>query len=368
MSNLRAGMINVPTSARTLPSGIKDRLQNLMFVTKRVVAKILPSSLKNRLRLAMVLPKLTSNYVYDLKRFLKWSAVGGQANTQNQLRASITMDYHRLEKGLALKEPRVRFGPQVIERLLYNLRKYQENYGLDETAQAALNTLFAYFNFNLEHDLKDDQLHQALIALRDATPKYNSTTLQGGTIEVTKKRILEAAQLELQAFFEYRYSIRHFAPHEVDMSLIEKAVAMAQKTPSVCNRQSSKVYVFSSDEDKKKVLSYQNGNRGFGDQASKVLIVISDLEHFVSAGERNQCWIDGGMFSMSLVYALHSLGLGTCCLNWSVERQVDQELRRIAGIKDSEAVMMMIAVGHLPEKLKVAQSPRKKLNEVLVVK
>jgi nitroreductase len=143
---------------------------------------------------------------------------------------------------------------------------------------------------------------------------------------------------------------------------------MAQKTPSVCNRQSSKVYVFSKAEDKQKVLSYQNGNRGFGDQASKVLIVTSNLEHFVSAGERNQCWVDGGMFSMSLVYALHSLGLGTCCLNWSVERQADQELRQVAGISDAEAVMMMIAVGHLPETLKVAQSPRKPLRDVLVLK
>ncbi|EAZ90593.1 nitroreductase family protein [Crocosphaera chwakensis] len=143
---------------------------------------------------------------------------------------------------------------------------------------------------------------------------------------------------------------------------------MAQKTPSVCNRQSSKVYVFSRDEDKQKILSYQNGNRGFGEQASKVLIVTSNMEHFTSIGERNQCWIDGGMYAMSLVYALHSLGLGTCCLNWSVECRVDKQLREVAEISDSEAVIMMIAVGHLTDELKVAQSPRKKIEDVLIIK
>ena len=114
------------------------------------------------------------------------------------------------------------------------------------------------------------------------------------------------------------------------------------------------------------MLSYQNGNRGFGDKASHVLIVTSDLHHFTSAGERNQCWIDGGMFAMSLVYALHSLGLGTCCLNWSVECDQDRALKNNTLISESEAVIMMIAVGVIPEKLNVAVSPRKPLAEVIV--
>ncbi|NES66883.1 MAG: nitroreductase, partial [Okeania sp. SIO2D1] len=113
--------------------------------------------------------------------------------------------------------------------------------------------------------------------------------------------------------------------------------------------------------------SCQNGNRGFGEQASKVLIVTSNLEHFASIGERYQGWIDGGMFSMSLVYGLHSLGLGICCLNWSFKKKQDRQLKIIAGIPDSDLVIMMIAVGHLPEEFKVAQSPRKPLKEVLII-
>jgi hypothetical protein len=116
------------------------------------------------------------------------------------------------------------------------------------------------------------------------------------------------------------------------------------------------------------VLAFQNGNRGFGDQVNKVIVVTTDLQAFVTPGERNQCWIDGGMFSMSLIHALHSLGVATCCLNWSVEMDIDRAMRVSAGIPECEAVIMLIAIGHYPAHLRVAQSARKRLTDLLVAK
>lgn len=312
--------------------------------------------------------RLLANFIYDSSRFLKSSSAGGRFNTKTKFQALIIKEYHRIEKGLALKEPRVGFGYNVVQSLVLTLRKYQRKYGLDETAQTALNVLFAYYEFNLKNGRQDEQLYKELVELKNTIPHNQSLTSTGGVLELSKQEILDSAQLDLRDFFKSRYSIRQFTSENVEMSLIEAAVKMAQKTPSVCNRQSSKVYVFSSDEDKRKALSYQMGNRGFGDQASKVLIVTSNLGHFFNIGERNQCWIDGGMFAMSLVYALLSLGLGTCCLNWSVVYERDLALKKAVRIDDSESIIMMIAVGHLPDELKVAQSARKTLKEVLIVR
>ena len=309
---------------------------------------------------------LLLNFFFDFKRFLKWSSASNKITTQTNLRALITMDYHRLEKGLALKTPKVGFGKDVIERLTRFLPEYQEQYGSDETVMISVNALQEYYDFNLQSGLDNKTLHQTIIKIKNKIPEDNLVGKQGGTKTVTKNAIQESAKIDLKEFFNSRYSVRQFTAQEVDMTLIEQAVTMAQKTPSVCNRQSCKVYIFSEGEQKRKVLSYQNGNRGFGDQASKVLIVTSNLENFSSIGERYQGWIDGGMFSMSLVYALHSLGLGTCCLNWCVKHKQDKMLKISSGIPDSDLVIMMIAVGHLPEKFKVAQSPRKPLNEVLI--
>ncbi|WP_228059153.1 nitroreductase family protein [Nostoc sp. LEGE 06077] len=371
-SNITSNLNNIKDST-SINYGVKHWILNLKQRIKfRERIRIKWTNIQYQLKLVKILPlvlavpKLAYNYAYDFKRFIDTAVVNPNVVNQIQLKSLITMDYHRLEKGLALKEPRIGFGSEIIKRLISNLWIYHKKYGLDETGQIAINVLCSYHNFSIKNGLNNAQLHQEILALKEVNNEKNCTN-QGGVLEVTKQQINEATYINFQAFVNSRYSIRHFAPIDVEMYLIEQAVEMAQKTPSVCNRQSSKLHVFSSEEDKKAVLICQNGNRGFGDQASKVLIVTSDLQYFISTGERNQGWIDGGMFAMSLIYALHSLGLGTCCLNWSVEFQIDEKLRNISGIKDSELIIMMIAVGHLPTKLKVAQSPRKKLHDVMIV-
>jgi nitroreductase len=111
----------------------------------------------------------------------------------------------------------------------------------------------------------------------------------------------------------------------------------------------------------------QNGNRGFGNQIKTLLLVTSDLGQFVSVGKRNQCWVDGGMFAMSLLYALHSLGVATCCLNWSVRRAVDHQMKRLIHLPDAEVIIMLIAVGHYPPHFHVTRSPRKPLRDILTI-
>jgi nitroreductase len=151
----------------------------------------------------------------------------------------------------------------------------------------------------------------------------------------------------------------------LEPELIKQAVSMALTTPSVCNRQAWKARVF-SDSKKNEILAMQNGNRGFTELIDTVIIVTCDLDCFTSDGERNQPWIDGGMFSMTLLLALHSVGLGTCCLNWCVGKEQDMQLRESIKLPESEVVIMIIAVGHIPEKLMVARSSRKPLEDVLI--
>jgi hypothetical protein len=68
---------------------------------------------------------------------------------------------------------------------------------------------------------------------------------------------------------------------------------------------------------------------------------------------------------MSVCYALHSLGLGTCLLNWSVDPARDLTLRKRFAIPAYENMITMMAVGLLPETFKVAVSSRVELSQVL---
>jgi nitroreductase len=189
----------------------------------------------------------------------------------------------------------------------------------------------------------------------------------GATLLLKREEILACARRDLRDFFASRHSIRHFADGPVDLTLIRQAIQMAISTPSVCNRQAWRVYVLPDDDLKERALRRQNGNRGFSEQIAVLLVVACDLRQFVSIGERNQPWIDGGMFAMSLLLALHSLGLGTCCLNWSVDRDADEELREAIGIAECDVVLMMIAVGNLADQFLVARSERRDISKIMII-
>jgi hypothetical protein len=115
------------------------------------------------------------------------------------------------------------------------------------------------------------------------------------------------------------------------------------------------------------VLDIQEGARGFKEQVPMLLIITADLACFQSAGERCQAWIDGALFAMSLVWALHSRGLVTCMLNWSKRKEKDLELRSYLRIPPSENIIVLVAVGHPPPMWRVAISARRQRADVLLV-
>jgi nitroreductase len=137
-------------------------------------------------------------------------------------------------------------------------------------------------------------------------------------------------------------------------------------TPSVCNRQTVRVYVVHSADTARCVLAHQNGNRGFAHQVQAVFIVASNLQHFREPRERNQPYVDDGMFAQSLLYALHSLGVASCPLNWSATHAQDNALRQEFDIAPSDVTITMIAVGNYQDSFSYALSPRKDSSEIFI--
>lgn len=341
---------------------------------RSLLRAVLPSSLRRRIRAGIAFPRyacgLLNCYFYDMRRYFQAASKGHESVTAGkihytELRSWIAADTHKIEKGLSLRMPRPGFGEAVVHRLLENLDEYTKAFGVDWTVQIAVNVLTAYCRYNEQHDVRDSGVEVRLGAIAASSDILQE---EGGVLKIERGSVLrQGAPPGIEAFFSSRYSIRDFSSEPVDIALVGRAVKMALKTPSVCNRQSWKAYVYLGESERERIFELQQGNRGFGELAGGVLIVTADLATFFSYGERNQAWIDGGMFAMSLVYGLHAVGLGSCCLNWSAEPSRDLDLRRLVGIPDNEAVIMLIAVGCLPEELNVAQSFRKPIEEVLIV-
>ncbi|MEJ6002092.1 nitroreductase family protein [Paucibacter soli] len=301
---------------------------------------------------------------YDGLRY--WRGSGLVRRSRGALQAHILKSYHRVEKGLALPQPRPGFGSDAIELLCDDLGAWLERYPSDWSTHAALDTLDAYLAFNRDHGHAMQTLAGRVQRLRALAGQGPEQGAEGGLLARRREEVWAAARLPFDAFLRSRHSVRQFDARPLEADLIEQAVAMARFAPSVCNRSSGRVYWVSDAARAQALLAHQNGNRGFGDQAGALLIVTARQSTFHTVGERYQAWIDGGLFGMTLVYALHALGLGTCCLNWSVEPATDRAFKREAGIPADDAVIMLLAVGHLREQFEVARSERRPLDEVLV--
>jgi len=297
-------------------------------------------------------------YFYDFLRFYRSSIAFRKPFTKEQWIAILTIDYHRIEKGLALPSPKPGFGKIVAHRLITNTDKYIKLYGKDPLTEVVASSLLEYSEFLNSTDEENTNVIEFIENYgRLQSPRT------GGTKTISKIEIDNQRNKNISGFFASRYSIRQFSDLPVTEELLLGAVEMARKTPSVCNRQCGRANLTTDPLVVARALSYQNGNSGYGDRAKALFVISAEMSAFEKVDERNQGWIDGGLYAMSLVYALHAMGLGTCMLNWSVGSKRDREFRQAFDISDSENIIMMIAVGHIPAHLKVAQSPRRPVED-----
>jgi len=305
--------------------------------------------------------KTLQDYSYDLNRFKKYSATFSIKDSK-QLEGKIIAHYHVIEKGLSHADIRLGFGQGVVINLINLLQEYskKEYKVCNNQYDIAVSIIGQYIKLH-----EDKNFDVSSIKTRFDDIQKTSICNLGGSLKLNKKDIFCRNKLNFKQLALSRYSIRDFTKQDVKRELIEEAIRIAQKSPSVCNRQTSRVYIVTKKDDIEKHLSYQNGNRGFGHKINKLLIITSDLNFFEGSYERNQAFIDAGIFSMSLLYAIHYLELGAVTLNWCVNKQRDKEYRKFSKIANSENIILMIGIGHIPETITVPKSERKKLEDII---
>lgn len=336
---------------------------------KTLVLKVTPGFLHVLIRDVYFACRMLPNYLYDFRRFLTYSGLNKSRGRQAERAARIVLFYHQVEKGLSLAQPRPGFGMTVIPRLLADVDAFIENYGAVAPATTAIAALARYVEFNKSHGVASDFVVMRLeeIFRKHGIDPNAAAAWIGGTRSVNRAELDAARSGGFTAFFESRHSVRQFVAGDIPEDHIRKAVALSQKTPSVCNRQCWKVHSFSAAEDVKRLLEIQSGSRGFSENVSTVLVITAELANFLEVSERYQAWIDGGMFAMSLCLALHEQGYGTCCLNWSKERHTDRKMHSAASIPESQQIIMLLAVGIIPEHLEVARSFRPPVEHCLQI-
>jgi len=300
---------------------------------------------------------LELNSIYDYVRFKKYYSLPSNNNKdKKKLEAWILQDKHRIEKGLSLPKPRFFFGEEPLGRLAKNMEQYSKVYEKDCVFYFGIGAIKAYEIFHLESG-KNLPSFFLLIKGKFSADDFNhqSTNLVGlGKINGDNLKDKEF----FNDFVLSRHSCRNFdIEKKISKDIINSIMKLSIKAPSVCNRQHWHVHYFSG-EDKLKILALQNGNAGFADNIPYIAVITSDLRSFYSADERNQPFVDGGIFAMNLMYSMHSFGISSCPLNWCNSFVTDNRFHKLGFSRETDTVVMLLAFGYPNKKGYFAKSPR----------
>lgn len=312
-----------------------------------------------------------SFFLHDLSNTWRHMSWGDQKDASPaQLQARLLFYYHKIEKGLCMPGKKRLFALEVVPEVIHLLTIWEHKKLClrDPIYLGAIDSLIAYRKLIREEDLDSDRKITGIVdGFLSSRGDQSPTTMT--PISISKAAIDASISYdEFRTLCELRRSFREFSSQTVSDEVIRQAVELAQLSPSACNRQPCKVYATQDNELKQSLLRHQNGNAGFGHLAPVVMVLTADAGHFFGAIERNQPYIDGGLFSMSLLYALQVQGLVSCCLNWCVSPATDIAVHELMAIPSSERIIMFILAGFPISKTAVPKSHRKSVESVLVFK
>lgn len=313
---------------------------------KSRVKGVSPKWIVRAFRRLVILREFLSDYRYYAKA-TDWERGSHGRSKQIDLsecvNARTVLAYHGLEKGMTFPVPRRPFG-LARRGVITDILESRSSELLDDAVRK-----------NAESALAEHATFNSTGVISSLLSPFGPTDIMDRGDDVVSQ------------FVSSRHSVRNFANVKVDDLLIEEIVRNAGLTPSVCNRRSYRAHVFEDRNDIDNLLALQNGNAGFGDTVPLLVVVTERRSAFMGSGERNQRWVDGGLFAMSLVWIAHARGLGSCFLNWSQTNERTRVLRARAGISEAEDVVVLIAMGYPAEGYRVARSPERGLNDILVL-
>lgn len=266
---------------------------------------------------------------------------------------------HQIEKGLSHHNFRYGFGKKVFNELptlLTRLEQADLNFANNTVYKESLAALHEYMQRHLDAE-KDISWQQLLFTADQWQRIMNAESNDGGSISIRKSDKLNNKDLSFAALSENRHSVREFADEPVSLDELNQAIQMSMRTPSVCNRQPTRVHVILDKEVIAEALHIQGGVNGYPAPPA-LLMITSDLRAFMTSYERNEGYTDGGLFGMSLLLSLESLGIGACPLNTMFTATTEKKTRKLLHLPDNEVPVMYIEVGHFLDETRTCRSTR----------
>lgn len=275
------------------------------------------------------------------------------------LEAEIIRHLHSIEKGLCLESPRLGFGAAKMGDLFNLINNYLALGDQDpHCLYMARDALQAYMDFHAANNFTNadvERVGEQLASLKAIIGEGDGNFGGFRTLDTDE---FDFTTEQVENLFQTRHSVREFSGKPVTGEEIEKAIALAQMSPSACNRQCSRVYFV----DKRKFMAEMNtdlqGIGGFADDACGFLLVTGRKSAY-QPGERHQYIVSASMFAGYLSLALHTYGIAACTVQRSVSpNPLWDNFKKINDIPEDEQIVVMFAIGKYKKETKVPISKR----------
>lgn len=277
----------------------------------------------------------------------------------SRLEADIIRNVHSIEKGLSIENPRKGFGALKIKALFSLISKYLEleNENID-CVYFAKDALAAYLSYHDVQNYCDDNIKEIQLKYEELIKMLPQQDEVFGGVEIISKSDFDFSISEVEKLFSTRHSVREFSGEGVEDELIKKAIKLAQRCPSACNRQGVRVYSLTSKKLVEVFSTALDGIGGFVENADKFLLITGKLSAY-SIDEKNQYIVSASIFAGYLSLTLHAYGIANCLIQRPLTpvKIWDEACEKLSIPKD-EHLCMFIALGKYKETTKVPVSKR----------
>lgn len=305
--------------------------------------------------------KLTSTekeYLYDKTFYMSYSMYSPKDNKGNGNGYSIIMNAHTLEKALSHFVLRP-FGKARIIKIIELLEKQLifEKYERFFSFINGINSLRKYKKVYEENNWTAKSEYEVV---SNFLRKYEKIKEQNtGAYIITKEELKQDYDIDYKKFIKSRHSTRNYKNQQLEIEDIKKAIDMAKYSASSCNRQYIKIHYYPKGKMRQNVIDYSIGKGGLYLEGANTFILTFDVNGLSGPGERNQGYFNAGLFATNFVNALHSLGIGTCFIQFSNSVASEKKLKKLNDIPINERIAVIIFAGYYDNKSIFCISPRK---------
>lgn len=280
--------------------------------------------------------------------------------------ARLRRNVHRLEKGLTMRPRRWPFGLGYLGEIVDDLEALHRRDGRLPEGSVDVDWAVAVLDdyFEIGVDPAVEQLRARFDSVRV------DHEIGEGRADIPLSPVLRGEASppvtydQLLALARRRRSVRWFLDKPIDRDLVDRAVEVAVLSPSACNRVPYRFIVLEGD-DAHRTAAIAGGTGGYADQVPALALVVGDHSAYAHERDRHAPYIDASLAVLGLVYALETLGMASCCINWPEVAHREQSLRAaVPSIAAHESVVMMVAIGWPDPAGLVPASPKKELDRV----